>query len=387
MAAVMMQSRVHNNNLAVLDDDMDVSSDVGKQDRQQDIDIDIDFDEPHVVPHTDDSMIDDDLDNLHETSLQSYAYVQDDDMVDEVDFGTAMAEPEMLTDWHDEGEDEELQDVVVADDGESDIEIIDENINEHVGRHELEQPTLETKVDSLHTQREIQNPQVPLLTADIGTSVEAQIDAQEVLEITQDSSNVLLPLQPAADVLAQKSEIPQIFVEAIDEGDITPSSIVVKEQTEHTTEEHSHGDVDVAPQTENDFVQVEETPGFSDALTVAQEEARSAPAPTEYVVEDKSNDLTGTSTIVRSPTEGERAAFVVAQHPVIVIFDGQEFDLFPADDETENYLLNDRSLLSAKLPDFLSSCRVALGTNITDSEELEISVEQLGLSLNEVRLD
>ncbi|PNS15213.1 hypothetical protein CAC42_8214 [Sphaceloma murrayae] len=72
-------------------------------------------------------------------------------------------------------------------------------------------------------------------------------------------------------------------------------------------------------------------------------------------------------------------------HTTIVRYAGGEYTLFPSSEpsEGEEYFLQNENLVSGSIGDLLQACRGTLGEAITDDEELEVHVEDLGLYLNE----
>jgi len=73
-------------------------------------------------------------------------------------------------------------------------------------------------------------------------------------------------------------------------------------------------------------------------------------------------------------------------HPTIVKWNGHEYSLFPSDEplEGEEYFIEDENLVHNSIGDLLQACRFALGSDISTDEELEISFDDLNLSLTEV---
>ncbi|GAB7343449.1 hypothetical protein MBLNU457_1473t1 [Dothideomycetes sp. NU457] len=79
------------------------------------------------------------------------------------------------------------------------------------------------------------------------------------------------------------------------------------------------------------------------------------------------------------------ASTVTGLHPTIVRYEGSEVFLFPSADlkSQEEYFLEDENLVNGSIGDMLESCRVVLGGDISEDDELELTVEDLGLSLSE----
>jgi len=69
-----------------------------------------------------------------------------------------------------------------------------------------------------------------------------------------------------------------------------------------------------------------------------------------------------------------------------VIYDDTEISLFPPseNDSSGTFFLQDDSLAHSSVRDLLQACREVLGETIGEEDELEISVTDLGLVINEV---
>lgn len=75
-------------------------------------------------------------------------------------------------------------------------------------------------------------------------------------------------------------------------------------------------------------------------------------------------------------------------HPITVNYQGSEMSLFPTLDETsdeaQTYLLKDQAVAAESMTNLLQQCRLILGDTVTERDELEIRIDELGLSINEV---
>ncbi|KAL9602388.1 MAG: hypothetical protein Q9179_002545 [Wetmoreana sp. 5 TL-2023] len=74
-------------------------------------------------------------------------------------------------------------------------------------------------------------------------------------------------------------------------------------------------------------------------------------------------------------------------HPVVVLYQENEMHLFPPtqaeQDQNQTYFLSDETLAGGPIGNLFNECRNVLGDSIGDQEELEISFEDLGLSIRE----
>jgi len=90
--------------------------------------------------------------------------------------------------------------------------------------------------------------------------------------------------------------------------------------------------------------------------------------------------------IAQSSQEQHAGSFTVTGlHPTIVRYENSEIALFPSGDPTsqDEYFLEDENIVNGSIGDMLEACRVVLGGDISEDEELELTVEELGLSLSE----
>ena len=75
-------------------------------------------------------------------------------------------------------------------------------------------------------------------------------------------------------------------------------------------------------------------------------------------------------------------------HPIVVVYQGNEMSLFPpVDQDTEQsqtYFLDNEAYAAQSLGDLFGHCRSVLGDSISDEEELEIKISDLGLTITEV---
>lgn len=73
-------------------------------------------------------------------------------------------------------------------------------------------------------------------------------------------------------------------------------------------------------------------------------------------------------------------------HPVIVYYDDTEISLFPPSvgDTSETFFLQDETLAHAGMDELFTAMRSVLAGTIREDEELELGIDAIGLSLNEV---
>ncbi|KAI9852493.1 MAG: hypothetical protein M1838_000587 [Thelocarpon superellum] len=82
-------------------------------------------------------------------------------------------------------------------------------------------------------------------------------------------------------------------------------------------------------------------------------------------------------------THGENEASHL--HPVVVAYEGSEVSLFPPskDDASDTFFLHDETLASQPMGELFHSLRSILAESINEDDELEVSVEDLGVFLSE----
>lgn len=74
-------------------------------------------------------------------------------------------------------------------------------------------------------------------------------------------------------------------------------------------------------------------------------------------------------------------------HPVIVVYQDSEISLFPPSDQSNSptFFLHDESLAISSICDLLLACKGVLADSISEEDELELNIEELGLCISEVR--
>lgn len=104
-------------------------------------------------------------------------------------------------------------------------------------------------------------------------------------------------------------------------------------------------------------------------------------AKTQIVTTNQDESLTSKVSLLRHPP------YV---HPVVVVYQDTEMSLFPPIDQdqehSQTYLLQDETHAAGSINNLLGACRSVLGESISEEDELEIQIEDLGLHLSEVSL-
>ena len=73
-------------------------------------------------------------------------------------------------------------------------------------------------------------------------------------------------------------------------------------------------------------------------------------------------------------------------HPVVVVYQDIEISLFPPSDQSDSptFFLHDESLATSSIYDLLLACKGVLADSISEEDELELNIEELGLCISEV---
>ena len=89
-----------------------------------------------------------------------------------------------------------------------------------------------------------------------------------------------------------------------------------------------------------------------------------------------------------SPNANIPGSPITPLHHVIVHYDGNDISLFPPSEgeSSETFLLVDENLVNVSMTDMLRACRSVLGDSIREEDELELIIEDLGISLSEVSI-
>ncbi|MCJ1361894.1 hypothetical protein MMC16_000995 [Acarospora aff. strigata] len=75
-------------------------------------------------------------------------------------------------------------------------------------------------------------------------------------------------------------------------------------------------------------------------------------------------------------------------HPVVVVYQDSEISLFPPSNQSDSstFFLHDENLASSNISDLLLACKSVLADSISEEDELELSIEELGLCISEASL-
>jgi len=389
----------------IADDTMSISSDTGQRDRDIDIDIDPDFD---TIDYEDDDQMLEDVrsDRGMADAIEGDVPPNDDVMADEYVIDNLEAQDGMMQDETISvaAQDEELLDF-------SDDEVRDDVPQEETGYNTAGGENIphidnehETNVDQVgetHTEHtaiseEVVQHAVPE-DSDRFDALEGQIEYIEGLQeqistesAEKDNEATQTTGYPEQDQSVVAAD-PDHSTDANDEVQIDQSNdhgatgLLLGESEQQTAEIAGHGQA------------VYSTDAATDAhpeaalLAASKQYADTAPGPEENLNESIPAAVTAeaegiTQTASAPHDEHVGTPTITGLHPTIVRYQGSEVALFPSSDPAsrEQYFLQDENLVNGSIGDLLQACRVVLGRDITEDEELEMRIDDLGLYVSEV---
>ncbi|KAF2423808.1 hypothetical protein EJ08DRAFT_700922 [Tothia fuscella] len=394
--------------VAVADDDMEISSDAGQQDHHYDIDIDL------MDPQDDEQDIDYMLEDEEETLRDVQVPNRDDVMIDDLDDTTLVVEDAML-------DDETVPDVQITD---------------HDGMHDdLHSQEQLIPSDNEHTHSNVPD-ELPQLTEDIPTIPE---NGNEATSFQHESSTSAPSFFPETLNTSQQDTVSQTESITVQTGMIAPTDAdndtrdneisyeaepevslgnelgVQAVSSDGTMLSAPTGPTIAAEVSQESAVQSEVNPAAQPESPTNQEgqpENKTADTHEEQTQDEERFDAEQMTepygenppetqdTVEASekkpqlePHEGqenessleEDAAWTYV-HPVTVEYEGLRMSLFPPDDEEDpaaTYLLRDNSIADKSIADFFTECRHVLGHSIKEEIELEISCDELDLCISE----
>lgn len=324
------------------DDLMHLSPDMDRHE-SADGDIDIDFDIDNDIPgNPEDEAMEEQFDNGAATALaghQQSTVINDDDMFD--DDLTDAIQPDHIS-----LVDENLEDA------ESPL-LDDEDVDEQLGI--IQHPQKESKLD-LHS-----------------------VDFESIAQ----SNNV--------EIQDYGAKLPQDLSDGAELVDELRSNYA--NDTTHTHNvNHSDGSLRQEPQQQSVAQDdQDEESAQSPRQAVAMHKQHTPPKVSNAVDQTASVDLDDQSHAYEANDNGtEFDLYTDTQplHPIVVVYQGNEMLLFPPIDQdteqSQTYFLGDEAYAAQSLEDLFGHCRSVLGDSISDEEELEIKISDLGLTITEV---
>lgn len=367
-----------------LDDTMELSSDLGQVDA--DIDIDFDQDEPQGQYIEDYQMLDDAKSDFGTmASVDAYQEpANDDDMIDDdvsphVDERDGIMRDDLVPQEHDEelldfSDDEEIHDATAQN---QEPHYIDNAAAIRVPEIAIQEPTeSQLHFDQIGAVQSYEAANVPENERS-STAVDTNADTIDDTYLFDRGVSVSL-----SEIFEEEGEQAQASNEAVLEvqnhdGPQRPS----------TTAQHVDKDSAEAPLLPS----LEQLPVQSDAAPDAEPQHSGENELAEVAARDPEerslNEEIHDGLDVKGDSGGTSTR--TGLHPTIVVYEGSEVSLFPSGDplSTEQYFLEDENLVNASIGDLLLACRTVLGSSISQDDELELGVDDLGLYVSEVCLN
>jgi hypothetical protein len=340
------------------DDTMEISSEHGQNIGDGDIDIDIDFTAGHV---DEDYVLEDAASNAgfgdDFQPQPSPAVGHDDLMVDE-----------------DEDEDEESYSMPM--DG---ADFMREDDTHNVEDEVLTRSSAPQNISTVLVE-ESHSGDTSHLAADGSMNDEVSWEANDELEQVTNTADVSLE-----DAEEEHHENP--LEDGHFQGDTLQGSTDAKEfaaPPPGTPHEDAYSDIphDTSPKGNTVDEEPRNPPTSISAPKVESHGHRPGPANEASGITSGSNDIISTSD--DAPTE--QTASITSIHEVVVVYQDSEYSLFSKSetDDIDSYFLSDLSIMDKPLGDFFDAIRDVIRDDINDEEELCLSVEDLGLEIEEV---
>lgn len=373
MAATIPQTQ-SNFHLQPVDDDMEISSDVG---HDQDIDIDIDVDNNFTPRPTDDDVMQDDI------RSQGDHFVERDDVMidnntDQVEDGIMVDdqvdltfEDEHLTDASEVGfHNQTFNDNTLFDNTEEDI-------TEDASLYPENQQTLEendVQGNERYSGVEEQDLQAtdPVFTS-VDTSTETSFQPDASTTIFENSNTNKHDTEPSETSPSKQEPV---------EGSSTPPH----HPSASPQNSKPSSPVHVVDAGQSTKPQSESPQGHSTA-----ESPEVVTAPQDYTSENSKRDAwpaeQAEAAEAEDPENEDSDSSFHELHPIIVFYDSAKLSLFPppqGSELPEQFFLQDESYALKSLGELLEACRTVLGSTISEAEELELAIADLDLTISEV---
>lgn len=352
------------------DDDMEITSDLGRPD--DDIDIDIDISGDYQRDQDEDFILEDARSEAGlESHLATYTDNNDDIMLD--------------------GENDGVEDGAMRDD----ITVPDEHltdVSEMVQEDVASSNVANNGVDAINFVNYQFDEEVPR-QADHGNDFNPE-ETHSVYEQTLDNmapattnqhgfTEAILAASPTA--ASPKTTPPQ--VQGNQEPDpFSKTNPEIDESNELHEITHEEQFVQVNPEQENEARQssVHSSPASEgkDAEQGHEQDYPQGQLEHNQQVHERNTDPSNHISQQGDTFQAQSSSL----HPVIVTYLDNEISLFPPreQDQSETFFLQDESIAYQTIGDLLQACRTVLGETIRDEDELEMDIADLGLCISEV---
>lgn len=107
--------------------------------------------------------------------------------------------------------------------------------------------------------------------------------------------------------------------------------------------------------------------------------------PPELSLKPLDNTTNQDESLALNSNSSQNSAYV---HPVVVLYQDNEMSLFPPvnqdQEHSQTYFLQDETYAAGSINNLLGACRSVLGESISEQDELDIQIGELGLHISEV---
>lgn len=361
--ATIMAHDIPPNSLTIPEDDMEISSDLGQQYGDDYLDIDIDLEEHFDHTLVDDEMIEDEAAN--DTNNPAADQEMDDEIIDDDGHMTYDVDEQQLSATHVDYE----GDTEIVEGHDSFEDTIVEDVNDI---YPYQETAMSLPVADQVTQLDFD----PTKETDISYHNHDDEVSYHDIDIGEQEQRVGNPAELDLNILHEhKLAVPELVTPGeVDESSRAPGAVDVNQESLPTelslaSTNFGYGEA-VSPHA---------------AATIGQPMVSADVATLDNDIPPASSktDAAGSELC----QEFSHKALGSGAHPIIIVYEEQEINLFPTTErnETTPFFLASRSLVGQNLRDFLGACRTVLRDHVTENEELQIEVAQLDLALNEVR--
>lgn len=374
MLAAFGQTSAHLFTMA--EDDMEISSEHGHNDGDEDIDIDIDF----AAPQTDEDHVLEDIisyENVEESfpqQLPASDFPDDEEMVDEDNQSYHMDDADLL---HDEG-------ALAASTDDTDL------------LHSQEVPAVaQDDAEILHEEASVAIPgdaeilrddEAPAATI-VGTNA---VHSEEVphtsREMASSGTDALSSTNNIAEISTLKPDDIEnqdtIDFDHFNEGQETPAAYTDHQGNSHDPENSdATAPVEVTEDESQHVLPIPALDGHGTIDVEAFEETQNSIS----IHKSGGNSPAGTTLVDTERAEQYNPVSSSALPHIIVSWDGKDYPLFSTSesDDPDSYFLSDTSILNKPLVKFLEAIRDVVHSDLSDEDELVLSIDDLGLEISE----
>ncbi|OJD23143.1 hypothetical protein ACJ73_05504 [Blastomyces percursus] len=387
----------------VVDDSMDVASDVGHRNpgNIDDIEIDLDLAQERNPEQDDDVLVDDasatasdhpttDANITYDADMEDGEFMDGDILASEYDqyqqgyyqldedsaYNNPMDYEAEIEDDYEEDIDAPIPD---SDFEETDIPITKEVIEERKaeGGEEGKDEGRETEEVKVAENAKSPTPETVSKLDHVETEISNAPAVAEQHLVAREGTTIAQPKYPG-EFTVEESNGASLGVENADAAHLSGDLGKYGEDVEPGLEDpHEHGQTE--PESQNTTAQEsehQETESAGQKRSPLDQENQSDTTESYHFVEVQDYETQGEVHEIQKDS---------SLHPVKVLYQDSEISLFPPgeNDPTETFFLQDEGLANAPVAELVGACRQVLGEHISEDEELILDIESLGLHLPE----